>query len=61
MKGLECCDICHTTPPMSEPVSRSRICKANSVWSKVRLTAATTLSARMPKPVNRKRGGAKQF
>lgn len=29
MKGLECWNMWHTTPPTSEPVSKSRICKAN--------------------------------
>lgn len=64
MEGLECCDICHTTPPTSEPVSRSRICKADFSLEQGEIDSchySCGCSARMPKSVNRKRGGAKQF
>lgn len=56
MKKAECCDMC-TNAPASECVSKTRI----SVWSKVRLTAASTLSAGMPKPINKEMRKSREF
>lgn len=51
MKEVECCDMWQTKAPTSEPVSK--FAKLISVCSKVRLTAASILSAGMPKPINK--------
>lgn len=57
MKEAECCDMWCTNAPASERVSKTRI----SVWSKVRLTAASTLSAGMPKPINKEMWKSRAF
>ena len=53
---------CGIQHPRPQSLSlRAEFAKLISVWSKVRLTAASTLSAGMPKPINRKCRRAEHF